>query len=157
MAVSLPIPEVIPQLYVVLFDGELPGEEVITEAIDAWMESRVQGRLRRIVPRFLDGFVRIEPTPLEEVPLPPLGMLRYLGLGEAEESVLQRATRAIVVSGADIPLPPRAGYWATRVAAGAVAHLVEGVVLDPDQRRVRPIAEQQDSRLRTASWCAASI
>ncbi len=145
MAVTLPVPETISQLWVVLHEGPSPSVADCREWVDEWVSDRVRGPLSPHLPRFLTDFLRLEGVAIEEVPCPPLSMLRYLGLGPEEEVLLQRARRAIVVSGVDVPAPPRAGYWAGLCASRALALASGGIVLDPDQRRIRPLAEYTEA------------
>ena len=150
MPVSLPIPDMIPQLFVVLVHGEVPPAAELRRATQAWLADRVQGRLATLLPRFVDGVVQFEKVERHEIPLPSIGMLRHLGLGVEEESVLHAATAGVVVTGADVPAAPRAGYWATLCAARAVAAALGGVILDPSQRRIRPLDEAHEAPPRDA-------
>ena len=113
MPASLPIPDVVPQLWVVLFAGPSPDEATLERSVARWLDRHLQGSFGRLVARFVDAFVRFELVDATEVPLPPLDMLRYLGLGAEEDALLRRASSAMVVSGTDVPLAPRPGMWAT--------------------------------------------
>lgn len=115
----------------------VPDPESLRPFIASWREQRLKDPLRTAVATFQDReVVSLEAETAERIPMPPVEVLRYLGLGELEERVLGAATHAFVVSCPDLNVAPRIGLWASLATALAVADRLEGIVFDPEALRI---------------------
>jgi uncharacterized protein YegJ (DUF2314 family) len=78
------------------------------------------------------GLVRAFARTAREMPPLPFSVLEGAGMGELEERVLRAATHALLISAADLNVPPRIGLTSALAAASEAADQLAGVIVDPD-------------------------
>lgn len=132
-------------VYVAPAGGSIPGPDSLGDAARHWTETHLQPPLQSVVSEFQGrALVSMQAQRVDQLPQPPIGVLRYTGLGELEERVLTSATHAVVVGCPDLNAPPRVGLWTALATALAVAELTGGVIFDPEALRiVKPDAAKQ--------------
>lgn len=138
-AVSIPVEYRLAMVYQVYFAavGPPPDPAELLRSSAAWRDDHVRTLRRGMSEVWHDRFLSVRVLPVEELPFqPPVALLRQSGLGELQERVVEAATHGVVLGCGDLNTPPRIGLWSALALALAVADLLDGVVLDPDARRV---------------------
>jgi uncharacterized protein YegJ (DUF2314 family) len=137
--VTIPLKSQLDAVYVVYFapaEG-LPEQASLQQTAAAWQDANLKSPLRDDLAKFRDtGFLTFQVEKVGELPRPPVNLLRYTGLGEVEERILNDATHAVVVRCADMNAPPRFGLWSALAASLAVAGRLKGLVFDPEALRI---------------------
>src|SRR5215831_2902746 len=88
--VSIPIRSELTAVFAVYFvptDAQLPDAAALGLAGSSWREKHLRDPLRQAVAAFHDGgLVSVQVDPVDKLPFPqpPVGLLRYTGLGELE-------------------------------------------------------------------------
>src|SRR5258705_1941411 len=98
--VTIPVRGMVDAMYVVYVapaGGSVPGPESLGDAARHWTETHLKPPLQSLVSEFQGrALVSMQAQRVDQLPQPPIGVLRYTGLGELEERVLTSATHAVV-------------------------------------------------------------
>ena len=138
--VTIPLQITVEAIYVVYFappTGANPTAEDLAKSIDDYVGAHLEAPIRdaAIALRGSELF-SVRTIAVDQLPAPPLNLLRYGRMSELDERIIQSATHAVVLRGQDLNVAPCLGLWTTLGAALAVRQALDGVVFDPEALRI---------------------
>ncbi len=138
--VTIPLQSTVQPIYVVYFaptPAGNPTAEDLAKSIDDFVGAHLEAPIRdAAIALRRSALFSVRTMAVDQLPAPPLHLLRYGRMTELDERIIQSATHAVVLRGQDLNVAPCLGLWTTLGAALAVRQLLEGVVFDPEALRI---------------------
>jgi len=152
--VTIKLPDIVSVGYGVYFTSNGPpalNDLDMVEITKAWLIKRADPKLREAITEFINAPLmrKVEVRKVSELALPPMQMLKAMGLGETEEERLRHATHVVMIASYDALQYPRFGLIAAVAIARALAVHLDGAIFDPQCGKVLRI-ETYDQALNTA-------
>jgi hypothetical protein len=117
--------------------GEVPDDAALRAMARSWIERFLDLPMRGAALEYLSTpMLRIEVRRASETPMPPIEMLRAMGVGELEERRVTSATHLVMLASSGLVQHPWFALHATRGAALGIAAGLGGVVYDAQTSQV---------------------
>ncbi|WP_125206206.1 DUF2314 domain-containing protein [Capsulimonas corticalis] len=146
--VEIKLPDILTVGFGVYFRsaGEPPSDAALRAMAGAWIERWMELPMRGAALEYLQSpMLRVEVRPVRDTPMPPMDMLRAMGMGELEERRTAAATHLVMLAGSDAVRHPWFGLHSTHAAALGMAHGLNGVVYDAQTSQILPTTLLEES------------